>query len=155
MSTTSPGPSEMEDILQRAIMIAMSAHAGQKDKAGEPYIIHPMSVMYSMDTVEEKIVAVLHDVLEDTTVSDQDLKRQGIPEHLIEAIISVSRKKEEMYLEDFIPRVMKNEIGRKVKVKDIEHNLSRIDNLEGDNSKMKKRYLFALLILSHSIGING
>lgn len=80
-SAPSPSPPRSPDmtLLEKAIEIALKAHAGQKDKAGEPYILHPLRVMGMMSTVHERVVAVLHDVLEDTGIAWGDLFDEGVP----------------------------------------------------------------------------
>ena len=72
--------------LERAIQIAATAHAGQADKAGEPYILHPLRVMMTVTTPKERIAAVLHDVVEDTAVSLDDLGAQGFSADVLSAI---------------------------------------------------------------------
>ena len=108
--------------LEKAISLAVRAHEGQVDKAGAPYLLHPLRVMLRMVTEEEMIVAVLHDVAEDASVSLQDLRRMGYTENVVEAIESVTRRHHEPY-EEFIRRVAANPIGRKVKVADLEDNM--------------------------------
>ena len=138
--------------LERAIAIATKAHEGQFDKGGNSYIEHPLHVMSKMNTVEEKIVAVLHDVVEDTNVTLEDLKKEGFSSEIIEGIDSVTRRKDETYKE-FILRAKENTIGREVKIQDLLQNkdLSRIHNpTEADFSRIK-RYDDALLALGEII----
>ncbi|MGG1266408.1 HD domain-containing protein [Brevibacillus laterosporus] len=90
--------------LEKAIVIATKAHAGQVDKGGNPYILHPLRVMLKMGTEEEMIVAVLHDVIEDTKVNVDDLKRAGFTESVIDAVIALTRQDGERYM-DFIERM--------------------------------------------------
>ena len=88
--------------IKRAIEIATEAHAGQVDKAGAPYIQHPLRVMRHMTTDEERIVAVLHDVVEDSKKWDlAQLRVEGFPEEVLRAIDSVARRSSETY-EEFI-----------------------------------------------------
>ena len=111
--------------LDQAITFAVMAHVGQKDKHGLPAIFHPLSVMIKCDTEEEMVVAVLHDVLEDTDwiVTDLDFYLD-LSQEQIDALISLTRRAEEKY-EDYIQRVKRNKLATKVKLKDLEHNLSR------------------------------
>ena len=136
-------------MLSKAIIIATEAHLGQVDKGGEAYILHPIRVMMSLKDYEHKIVAVLHDVVEDTIVSSEDLRLQGFNEKIIEALIHLTRRKCESY-DDFIDRVIKNPIATEVKLADIKDNmdLSRLKNPKEEDyirlekyKKAKKRLL--------------
>ena len=113
--------------IDRAIMIASIAHSGQKDKAGKPYILHPLRVMFSVETEEQKIVAVLHDVIEDTYIQTQHLREHGFSEDIINAIESVTKKEGESRM-DAAKRTKLNIIGTVVKLADLKDNmdLSRI-----------------------------
>ena len=113
--------------IDRAIMIASIAHSGQKDKAGKPYILHPLRVMFSVETEEQKIVAVLHDVIEDTYIQAQHLREHGFSEDIINAIESVTKKEGESRM-DAAKRTKLNIIGTVVKLADLKDNmdLSRI-----------------------------
>lgn len=107
--------------LERAIEIATGAHAGQVDKNGVPYIEHPLAVMAKVSTNDERIVAVLHDVLEDTTVTVDDLRAEGATEPQITALLAVTRRPGEPYA-DAVRRALQDPIGRIVKRADHEHN---------------------------------
>ena len=133
---------KLKDLLSNAIGIANSFHAGQRDKNDEIYILHPLRVMLQMDTYEEKIVAVLHDVLEDTDCTIESLQDRGFSEEIILALNAITRKIDEKYIE-YIERVKNNELARKVKIKDLMDNLSR----EGTSEGLQKRYRQALDIL--------
>jgi hypothetical protein len=115
--------------LEQAIAIAAKAHEGQVDKAGAPYFLHPFRVMLSVSTDEERITALLHDVVEDCGVSLGALRAEGFSEIVIAAIDSVTRRAGESY-ETFVHRAASNPIGRKVKLADLQDNsdLSRIAN---------------------------
>lgn len=117
--------------LTKAIVIATEAHAGQVDKRGEPYILHPLRVMLAMDTDEERIVAVLHDVLEDTSVRANDLRRERMPEYSVLALAALSRREDEPYLESYIKRAGRHSLARKVKIADLRDNLSPERNPDG------------------------
>ncbi|MCA6573448.1 MAG: GTP pyrophosphokinase [Pseudanabaena sp. M158S2SP1A06QC] len=121
-------------------MIATKAHDGQFDKAGKPYILHPLAVMAQMDTLESKIVAVLHDAIEDSDLKITDLVQQGFPDFIIKAIAAITKLVGEPY-EDYILRVKSNPIAYKVKIADVTHNmdLSRIANpTEKDFQRLEK-----------------
>jgi (p)ppGpp synthase/HD superfamily hydrolase len=115
--------------LERAIAIAARAHEGQVDKAGMPYVLHPLRMMLSVDTPEARMAAVLHDVVEDTTVSLEQLQTEGFPAVVIEAVEALTKRPEEKDdYEAFINRVAPNPLARAVKLADLRDNcdLSRI-----------------------------
>jgi (p)ppGpp synthase/HD superfamily hydrolase len=109
-------------LLEKAIHVAMKAHEGQKDKAGMPYILHPLRVMLKMDTEAGMIAAVLHDLLEDTDLTPEDLIKEGIAGIALEAIEAVTKKDKEPY-DEYIERIKQNPIARKVKLADLEDNM--------------------------------
>lgn len=130
--------------LAKAVILARKAHRGQLDKTGLPYIEHPMRVMDSVPGIEQKIVAVLHDVVEDTSVTLDDLRRFGFEEELVQAVDSVTRRKGETYRE-FTLRAKQNRIGRTIKIADIRDNMKRMKGLpESEQVGMTKRYEKAL-----------
>ncbi len=138
-------------LLDRAILIAVQAHAGQKDKADQPYVFHPLRMMLRLSTMEQRIAAVLHDVVEDTTVTLEDLRREGFPEGVLSAIESVTRRKDETY-EAFVMRAAANPIGRAVKLADLEDNsnLSRIKNPTARDHGRVEKYRRAIEMLHAS-----
>src|SRR4249919_1931207 len=107
--------------LERAIGIAAKEHEGQTDKAGAPYILHPLRMMLRLSTADERITAVLHDVVEDCGVSLDALRTQGFSETVIQAIDSVTKRRGESY-EAFVLRAAAHPIGRRVKLADLEDN---------------------------------
>ncbi len=114
--------------VERAIAIAAEAHAGQVDKAGAPYVLHPLRIMLRMTGNDARIVAVLHDVCEDCPGWDFDrLHAEGFSEAVLTALDSVTKRAGESY-EDFVRRACGNPLGREVKMGDLEDNmdLSRI-----------------------------
>ena len=151
--------------LEKAIKIAVEAHTGQVDKGGNPYILHPLRVMLSLNSKEERIVGVLHDVVEDCEGwTWERLREQGCSDEIIEALMSVSKtpeeekqfkemddpdEKMEHYLQ-FIQRAKTNKIGRNVKAADIRDNLdiSRIDDITDSDINRLNRYKKALSILT-------
>lgn len=109
--------------LDIAIKLATDAHAGQVDKAGAPYILHPLRVMLAMKTEDERIVAVLHDVVEDSPWTTDDLYWQhGFKPEIVMAVAALTRGKNEDYF-DFIGQLSPNPIARAVKIADIGDNL--------------------------------
>jgi (p)ppGpp synthase/HD superfamily hydrolase len=135
----------MTQTLERAIAIAATAHAGQVDKGGAPYILHPLKVMLRMSTLEQRIVAVLHDVVEDCGVSLDELRKEGFSEDVLTAIESVTKVPGESY-EDFIDRAAHNPIGRVVKLADLEENsdLSRIASPSWEDLERIEKYRRAI-----------
>lgn len=115
--------------LEQAISLAAKQHEGQVDKANAPYILHPLRVMLNVPTIEHKIVAVLHDILEDTETTIEDLYQFGFQEHIIDAIVALTKKQGETRLEA-AQRARQNPIARVVKLADINDNmdLSRIQS---------------------------
>jgi (p)ppGpp synthase/HD superfamily hydrolase len=132
------------NLLEKALVIATKAHEGQKDKAGSPYILHPIRVSNRCLTDEEKIVALLHDVIEDTNVSASDLLASGFPRNIVEAVLSVTRNEGESY-EDFVIRSKQNPIGRQVKLHDLEDNMdiTRFNQLTEKDLVRLNKYLKA------------
>lgn len=127
-------------MLNKAIEIANRAHAGQVDKAGRSYILHPLRVMLSLDNEMEMICAVLHDVVEDSDITLEDLRKEGFSEEVIQVLDCLTKREGETY-DGFIERVLVNKTARKVKLADLRDNmdLSRIkDPTEKDMKRMKK-----------------
>jgi (p)ppGpp synthase/HD superfamily hydrolase len=109
--------------LEQAIAIAAQAHEGQFDKSGEPYILHPLRMMLRASTLEAKIAAVLHDVVEDTYVTIDALQAKGFSAAVRNAIEAVTKREGEPYL-DFVARASRDPIAREVKRLDLEDNMS-------------------------------
>ena len=127
--------------LEGAILLAVQVHQGQKDKAGAPYVLHPLRVMLRMRSDIEMMVAVLHDVVEDTPHTLSDLQQAGYPEQVLEALDCLTRRQNETY-EEFIERVKANPLARKVKIADLEDNMDvrRISDLRKKDMERLKRY---------------
>lgn len=115
--------------LELAIQIAAGAHQGQIDKAGEPYILHPLRLMLAVDTMDERIAAVLHDTVEDTAVTFDYLRRAGFSAEVIDAVRALTKKKGESRIEA-ARRAVENPIARQVKLADVADNMdmTRIPN---------------------------
>lgn len=107
--------------LERAISVATRAHEGQVDKGGADYILHPLRVMARVHTPEQRIVAVLHDVLEDTSLTLSDLAREGFPLKILAALLALSRRHDESY-EAFVVRLGVDPLAREVKLADLADN---------------------------------
>ena len=110
-------------ILDRAKAIATSAHEGQVDKAGKPYIDHPMRVMNMGKTIEEKIAGVLHDVVEDSDWTFEMLEKEGIPKDVMDALRCVTKLSEDEDYDHFIERVKTDPLAVKVKINDLKDNM--------------------------------
>jgi (p)ppGpp synthase/HD superfamily hydrolase len=135
--------------LERAIAIAATAHAGQVDKAGAPYILHPLRVMLAMPDNDSRIVAVLHDLCEDCPGwSLEKLRMEGFPPRIVNAIEAVTKRDGETY-EDFVRRAGANPIGRAVKRADLRDNmnLSRIPDPGARDLARVAKYHEALAVL--------
>lgn len=136
--------------LERAIQIAVEAHAGATDRGGKAYILHPLNVMMRVKSEEEKIVAVLHDVVEDTNWTFDMLREEGFSDIIIQALISVTKFTEDEDYDLFVQRSLKNRIGRIVKIADLNENLDvkRIGVLGEADIKRLNKYKKALKTLS-------
>lgn len=137
--------------IELAISIALEAHKGQKDKGGNPYILHPLAVMNRLETIEEKIVAVLHDVVEDTDVTLSQLRGYGFSEEIVEAVSLLTKSEEDSY-EEFIEKTLENRISRSVKIADIKENMKieRIKQPTENDYKRLEKYRNALEILENN-----
>lgn len=131
-----------------ALQIAQKAHAGQVDKAGKDYILHPITVASYMDTDTEKTIAYLHDVLEDTDVT-VDALRKIFPNEIVDTLITLTHRKDESYFE-YIQRVSKSKLAKKVKVADLLHNLdiTRIKEPTKQDYERLEKYKKAILYLT-------
>lgn len=135
-------------IIETAIQIALDAHRGQVDKGDSPYILHPLRVMQGVKTEEEKVVAVLHDVVEDTHYTFDDLRRKGIPEKCIEALRLLTHDKRIPYIE-YIRGLADNPLARTVKLADLKDNsdLSRLVLFTDRDRERQVRYKEAIAFL--------
>ena len=130
----------MSQYLHKAITIACEAHQGQFSINGEPYILHPLRLLFKAKSNEERIIAVLHDVIEKSNITLADLKNKGFDQNIISAIDSLSRRRSESYI-DYIERLMQNRISVKIKLLDLADNI-KIHSENNDNgiydAKIKK-----------------
>lgn len=131
--------------LERALQIATEAHMGQLDKAGKDYIGHPIRVMEMGKTEEEKIVGVLHDVVEDGDWTFEALEAEGFSKEVISALRCVTKTSENENYDDFIERVKKNPLAVAVKINDLTDNMDirRLPYLSDKDVKRLKKYLKA------------
>jgi (p)ppGpp synthase/HD superfamily hydrolase len=142
--------------LERAIALAAEAHAGQVDKAGAPYILHPLRVMLRLASVEERIAAVLHDVVEDCGWTLERLRAEGFSDRVIAAIDALTRRPAETY-EQFVLRAAANPIARRVKLADLWDNsdLSRIANPTPKDHERIEKYRRAIAQLKMHVFPRG
>lgn len=126
--------------LERAIEIAARAHAGQVDKAGAPYILHPLRLMLSVTGNDERMAAVMHDVIEDTPLTADDLRREGFSEVVVDAVLALTKQKGETRM-DAARRLAPNPVARAVKLADLRDNmdLSRLKHpTEKDHARVRE-----------------
>lgn len=138
----------MEEILEKAIQIAVNAHFGQKDRAGSPYILHPLRVMNTVTSFDAKVVAILHDVVEDTDVTFDDLINAGIPKHLVITLRLLTHTDNLSY-EDYISRLAANPLAVKVKIADLKDNmdLSRLKSIGNEDIELFRKYVTSFKFL--------
>jgi len=134
---------------KKAYEIAKRAHLGQVDKAGEDYIKHPEKVASFVNSDEEKAVAYLHDVIEDTELTLEDLHEYEFSKEVIEAVDIITKKKGEDY-RSYLNSVKKNKLARAVKLADLRHNsdLTRLTKVTEKDIKRKEKYQKAIDFLN-------
>lgn len=135
----------MQELLAKAIRIATQAHATQVDKAGMPYIGHITRVMNAGRTDAEKIVGVLHDIVEDTDYTFERLLAEGFPADIVDAIRCLTKLSENEQYTEFIERVKKNGLARVVKINDLTDNMDirRLSELTDTDAARLRKYLAA------------
>lgn len=135
---------EFGELFDRALQIAIRAHEGQMDKSGREYVMHPIRVAERCKDLRAKIVALLHDTIEDTDVTPDYLHSQGFPDEIIEGVLSVTKREGESY-EDFVSRAALNPLGREVKRADLEDNMDirRLETISDDDVNRLRIYLKA------------
>lgn len=135
--------------IEKALEIAISAHKGQKDKAGKPYIFHPVIVASRMETEEGIMAALLHDVVEDSDITIEDIRAAGFPDSVVEAVRALTHADGEDYF-DYIRTVQGNDLAVRVKIQDLNHNsdLSRLEVITEKDRKRAEKYKVALCMLA-------
>ena len=135
----------MDQLLAKAIEIALEAHKGATDKAGMPYAGHIMRVMQAGRTIDEKIVGVLHDLVEDTHWTFDMLLEEGFPPHIVDALRCVTKISEDEPYEEFIKRVKTNSLAIAVKINDLTDNMDirRLSDLTDKDAQRLRKYLKA------------
>lgn len=133
-----------------AMRVAYDAHHGKADKDGVPYIYHPIAVAEQMQTEDETVAALLHDLLEDTDVTPEELAAHGFPPAVLEALRALTHGPDEDY-ETYLRRVCENPLALKVKRADLAHNSQpdRLDSLPKDTAaRLREKYALAARILA-------
>ncbi len=135
--------------IEKALKIALDAHKGQLDKAGKPYILHPLRIMAKMPTEELMIIALLHDVVEDSAYTLEDLRRKGFSERIVDAVDYLTRRDGEAY-DAYILRAKQNPLAIPVKLADLEDNMDirRLDQVREQDIGRFQKYLQAYHILT-------
>lgn len=138
----------MNSPINKARELAYCYHAGQKDKAGAPYTEHLEHVCRSVSSDEAKVVALLHDILEDTECSVGDLQRGGLSAEVVAAVVAMTHPPNESY-EDYIARVARNSLAREVKIADMKHNadLSRLESVTAKDRARSAKYQYYIAAL--------
>ena len=136
-------------LIKKAMKIAFQAHRDQVDKSGMPYIFHPFHLAEQMETEAEICTALLHDVVEDTPVTLDDLRRAGFPREVLEALSLMTHDKSVPYL-DYVVHLRENPVARKVKLADLAHNstLERLDAVTEEALKRRRKYRIAQAVLA-------
>lgn len=136
-------------LYQQALAIAEDAHKGQVDKAGVNYIQHPLFVASLVEGELAKTVALLHDVVEDSASTLEDLRMEGLPEEVVQAVGILTKNRDESY-EEYLMHVKQNPLARQVKLADLQHNsdLSRLANVTDRDRKRVAKYQKAIAFLS-------
>ncbi len=134
----------MNSVLEKALEIALQAHRGQQDRYGEPYILHPLRVMARVHTEEQKIVALLHDVIEDSAWTIEQLEQEGFVVEILEAVQALTKQPGEDYM-NYIRRTAVTNLSLTVKMADLKDNmdLTRCKQLKPADLKRMEKYMKA------------
>ena len=136
--------------LERAIEIAAKFHSGQVDKAGQPYVLHPLRLMFAVRTPQERMAAVLHDVVEDTDMTIADLAREGFSQEVVAAVQALTKLTGESRI-DAAHRAAADPIARAVKLADVADNMDLLriaDPSERDFARLKEYEQVRLVLLA-------
>lgn len=127
-----------------ALKLALKKHEHQTDKSNRPYILHPLHIMETVDSDDAKIVAILHDIIEDTDVTEKMLLDLGFEAHIVEAISTLTKSHDEDYFE-YVKRVAKNPLAKEVKLADLRHNMdiTRLKTLKERDLERNRKYQIA------------
>ena len=133
---------------KKALKVCFEAHKDQVDKSGAPYVFHPFHLAEQMKDEKTTIVALLHDVIEDTEYTFEDLRNMGFDNEVIEALMLMTHNKDIPYM-DYVAKIKHNPIAKAVKLADLQHNsdLSRLDVVDEKALKRKEKYSEAISLL--------
>lgn len=137
-----------KEMTKKALALCFEAHKDQKDKSGLPYIFHPFHLAEPMEDEDTTIVALLHDVIEDTEYTIEDLKKAGFSQNIISAIALMTHDPQVPYME-YVRAIKSNPIARAVKLADLRHNsdMTRLDIITQRDEERAQKYLDAIVIL--------
>ena len=129
---------------QIALELAVEKHKNQTDKAGNPYILHPLHVMENVNSKEGKIVAILHDIIEDTDITEDYLLKIGLSKRIVDAVVALTRS-EDIDYQEYIKNLSSNPLAKEVKLADLEHSmdLKRLPTLEEKDLERNRKYQIA------------
>ena len=129
---------------QIALELAVEKHKNQTDKASNPYILHPLHVMENVNSKEGKIVAILHDIIEDTDITENYLLKIGLSKRIVDAVVALTRS-EDIDYQEYIKTLSSNPLANEVKLADLEHNmdLKRLPTLEEKDLERNRKYQIA------------
>lgn len=136
------------DLTKKAIRLCFEAHKNQVDKSGLPYVFHPFYLAEQMKDELSTVVALLHDVVEDTSYTLDDLRKMGFPEAVLDALTLLTHTDDTPYL-DYVARLKSNSIARAVKLADLRHNsdLTRLNHVDDRAIKRVEKYQKAIALL--------
>ena len=137
------------DMTKKALMLCFQAHKDQVDKSGMPYVFHPLHLAEQMEDEDTTIVALLHDVVEDTNYTISDLNNMGFPQQVMDAIAVMTHDASVPYL-DYVAKLKENAIARTVKLADLRHNsdLTRLERVDEKALERVEKYRKAIAILT-------
>lgn len=133
---------------KKALKLCFEAHKEQVDKSGMPYVFHPFHLAEQMQTEETTVVALLHDLVEDTNYTIKDLTSMGFDKNITDAIALMTHADDVEYM-DYVREIKNNPIAKAVKLADLKHNsdLTRLDVVDEKALSRREKYLKAIAIL--------
>ena len=136
------------ELTKKAMKICFSAHKDQTDKSGLPYVFHPFHLAESMDDEFSCALALLHDVVEDSDTTIDDIRKMGFPDEITEALSLLTHERSVPYME-YVRKISENPLARKVKIADLTHNsdLTRMDTVDEYALRRNEKYALALKFL--------
>lgn len=139
------------DLTKKALRLSFEAHKDQVDKSGMPYVFHPFHLAEQMNTEETVIAALLHDVVEDTDYTLEEIAGMGFPQSVIEALALLTHDSRVPYME-YVAKTKENPIAAAVKLADLRHNsdVSRLDAVDEKAVKRMEKYKKAIALLEYS-----